>query len=56
MQGTPSIKDGQFAGNLKVKQSMLENQNQNVKWFRDYLILSRESSETIRCTPEMVKT
>lgn len=32
------------------------NQIQNVKWAKDYLKLSRESSETIRCTPEMVKT
>lgn len=32
------------------------NQIQNVKWAKDYLSLNRESSETIRCTPEMVKT
>lgn len=32
------------------------NQTLSVKWFKDYLKLERESSETIRCTPEMVKT
>ena len=32
------------------------NQNRYVKWANDYLKLSEESSETIRCTPEMVKT
>jgi hypothetical protein len=32
------------------------NQSCNVKWANDYLKLERESSETIRCTPEMVKT
>ena len=32
------------------------NQKQCVKWFYDYLKLSRESSETIRRTPEMAKT
>ncbi|MFH1855870.1 MAG: group I intron-associated PD-(D/E)XK endonuclease [Candidatus Omnitrophota bacterium] len=32
------------------------NQKQNVKWANDYLNITRESSETIRCTPEMVKT
>jgi len=32
------------------------NQMQDVKWAKDYLKLNRESSETIRCTPEMVKT
>jgi len=32
------------------------NQNQCVKWAKDYLKLDRESSETIRCTPETVKT
>ncbi len=32
------------------------NQTQYVKWFSDYLKLERESSETIRCTPETVKT
>ena len=32
------------------------NQNLHVKWADDYLKLKRESSETIRCTPEMVKT
>ena len=31
------------------------NQQQDVKWAKDYLAI-RESSETIRCTPEMVKT
>ena len=32
------------------------NQKQHVNWFNDYLDLKRESSETIRCTPETVKT
>ena len=32
------------------------NQKQSVKWANDYLDLKRESSETIRHTPEMVKT
>lgn len=32
------------------------NQKQNVKWANDYLEIKRESSETIRHTPEMVKT
>ena len=32
------------------------NQMQDVKWAKDYLMLGRKSSETIRCTPEMVKT
>jgi hypothetical protein len=32
------------------------SQDRYVKWANDYLELSRESSETIRCTPEMVKT
>ncbi|MBI4335731.1 MAG: hypothetical protein HY589_03645 [Candidatus Omnitrophica bacterium] len=32
------------------------NQNCHVKWANNYLKLERESSETIRCTPEMVKT
>jgi hypothetical protein len=32
------------------------NQKQYVKWFYDYLKLDRESSETIRRTPEMAKT
>ncbi len=32
------------------------NQSCHVKWANDYLKLERESSETIRCTPEMVKT
>ena len=32
------------------------NQTQSVKWFKDYLRLERESSETIRHTPEKVKT
>ncbi len=32
------------------------NQSRYVKWADDYLKFSRESSETIRCTPEMVKT
>jgi len=32
------------------------NQSLQVKWYNDYLKLGRESSETIRCTPEMVKT
>jgi hypothetical protein len=32
------------------------NQTQHIKWSSDYLMLQRESSETIRCTPEMVKT
>lgn len=31
-------------------------QEKNVNWFHDYLDLPRESSETIRCTPEMAKT
>ncbi len=31
-------------------------QVQNIKWFRDYLELARESSETIRCTPETAMT
>ena len=34
----------------------INNQNLHVKWADDYLKLKRESSETIRCTPEMVKT
>jgi hypothetical protein len=32
------------------------SQKQNIKWASDYLELMRKSSETIRCTPEMVKT
>ncbi|UCH12035.1 MAG: hypothetical protein JSW18_04235 [Candidatus Omnitrophota bacterium] len=32
------------------------NQQQNVKWASNYLEIKRESSETIRHTPEMVKT
>jgi hypothetical protein len=32
------------------------NQTSFVKWANDYLKLERESSETIRCTPETVKT
>ena len=32
------------------------SQDRYVKWADDYLELSRESSETIRCTPETVKT
>jgi hypothetical protein len=32
------------------------NQKQSVKWANDYLEIKRESSETIRHTPEMVKT
>ena len=32
------------------------NQNLHAKWADDYLKLERESSETIRCTPETVKT
>ncbi len=32
------------------------NQNKFVKWAKDYLEIQRESSETIRRTPEMVKT
>jgi len=32
------------------------NQKYDVKWAKDYLKLDRESSETIRCTPETVKT
>jgi len=32
------------------------NQKQCVKWANDYLEIKRESSETIRHTPEMVKT
>lgn len=32
------------------------HQERNVRWFREYLDLERESSETIRRTPEMAKT
>ena len=32
------------------------NQEKYVKWARDYLLLGAESSETIRHTPETVKT
>ena len=32
------------------------NQQQNIKWANSYLKLKREPSESIRCTPEMVKT
>ncbi len=32
------------------------NQDKLVKWARDYLVIKRESSETIRRTPVMVKT
>ena len=32
------------------------NQSCSVKWANDYLKLERKSSETIRCTPETVKT
>ena len=32
------------------------NQKCDVKWAKDYLKLDRESSETIRCTPETAKT
>jgi len=32
------------------------NQDRYVKWAKDYLRLDREPSETIRCTPETVKT
>ena len=32
------------------------NQNKFVKWANNYLEIERESSETIRHTPEMVKT
>ena len=32
------------------------NQSKLVKWAQDYLVIKRESSETIRRTPEMVKT
>jgi len=32
------------------------NQSCFVKWANDYLEFNRESSETIRCTPETVKT
>ena len=32
------------------------NQEQSVKWAKNYLSIKRESSETIRHTPEMVKT
>lgn len=32
------------------------HQKKNINWFNDYLVIKRESSETIRCTPEMVKT
>ena len=32
------------------------NQKQNIKWANNYLDIKRESSETIRHTPEMVKT
>lgn len=32
------------------------NQNKNIKWANDYFEIKRESSETIRHTPEMVKT
>jgi hypothetical protein len=32
------------------------NQDRYVKWAKDYLKLDREPSETIRCTPETVKT
>ncbi|MBI4669556.1 MAG: hypothetical protein HY747_10325 [Elusimicrobia bacterium] len=31
-------------------------QKRNVHWFQNYLDFKGESSETIRCTPEMVKT
>ncbi|MBU0604687.1 MAG: hypothetical protein KKH77_00160 [Candidatus Omnitrophica bacterium] len=34
----------------------MNNQNLHVKWADDYLKLEWESSETIRCTPEMAKT
>ncbi|MDD5427649.1 MAG: group I intron-associated PD-(D/E)XK endonuclease [Candidatus Omnitrophica bacterium] len=34
----------------------INNQNLHVKWADDYLKLGWESSETIRCTPEMAKT
>ena len=34
----------------------LNNQRKSVKWAHDYLDIKRESSETIRRTPEMVKT
>jgi hypothetical protein len=40
---------------IRFEKSM-NNQNRYVKWADDYLELSEESSETIRCTPEMVKT
>ena len=32
------------------------NQNKYIKWAKNYLEIKRESSETIRHTPEMVKT
>lgn len=32
------------------------NQNKYIKWATDYLLLKRESSETICYTPEMAKT
>ncbi|MFH1996856.1 MAG: group I intron-associated PD-(D/E)XK endonuclease [Candidatus Omnitrophota bacterium] len=32
------------------------NQLQSVKWAKDFLVIKRESSETIRHTPEKVKT
>jgi hypothetical protein len=34
----------------------VNKQNKYVKWAKDYLELKRESSETIRHTPETVKT
>ena len=34
----------------------LNNQRKSVRWAHDYLDIKRESSETIRRTPEMVKT
>ncbi|MDP2905047.1 MAG: group I intron-associated PD-(D/E)XK endonuclease [Candidatus Omnitrophota bacterium] len=34
----------------------VNNQTKYVKWANDYLDMKRESSETIRHTPEMVKT
>ena len=32
------------------------NSQQNIKWANDYLDIKRESSETIRHTPETAKT
>jgi hypothetical protein len=34
----------------------VNNQAKYIKWAKDYLVIKRESSETIRHTPVMVKT